>query len=86
MSIRGCKRPPKVDHWSKKYDPNYIIVETSNCDSYGGPKVSIEDKKNHKCSKYAKNGYRCVPFYACKGVIFWDKENWILHLHQNFSI
>ena len=48
-------------------EPNYTIIDVSTCKSYGGPKNSIEYEKNVKCSEFAKNGFRCVPFYASKG-------------------
>ena len=51
----------------------------STCKSYGGPKKSIEYKKAIKCSEFAENGFRCVPFYACKGgTVITDRGSGIL--------
>jgi len=59
----------------------YTVIETKNCDSFGGPKNVFYVSKNlardtiftnqHiaatvECEDFSKNGYRCVPEYACK--------------------
>ena len=34
---------------------------------FEGPKKVTEDLENKKCTEFNEEGYRCVPFYACKG-------------------
>ena len=33
---------------------------------YGNAKKEIEDIEKKKCSEFGADGFRCVPFYACK--------------------
>ena len=53
------------------YDYNYDYLERPpenvNCSLYEGPKKVTEDLENKKCTEFKEEGYRCVPFYACKG-------------------
>ena len=33
---------------------------------YGNALNEIEDLEKKKCADFAKDGFRCVPFYGCK--------------------
>ena len=53
------------------YDYSYEYLERPpenvNCSLFEGPKKITEDLENKKCTEFNEEGYRCVPFYACKG-------------------
>ena len=55
------------DNYDYSYDYLERPPENVNCSLYEGPKKITEDLENKKCTEFNEEGYRCVPFYACKG-------------------
>ena len=52
------------------YDTNYEYEDYDNeidCSIYGQAQIIIKEIENKKCSEYKADGFRCVPFYSCKG-------------------
>ena len=52
------------------YDTNYEYEDYDNeidCSIYGQAQLIIKEIENKKCSEYKEDGFRCVPFYSCKG-------------------
>ena len=47
------------------YD-DYFDEKEVDCEPYGKAKKITEDLEKKKCSEFAKDGFRCVPFYGCK--------------------
>lgn len=44
-----------------------------DCESFAtfGDPISVnEDASNRNCTDFERDGYRCVPFYGCKGQLF----------------
>jgi len=50
-----------------KPNPQFTLVDTDDCSVKGDPVVVIEDASDRNCSEFAVDGYRCAPFFACKG-------------------
>ena len=48
---------------------NYVTPdeEKRTEDNYGAPAEISEDDKYDNCTYYAKDGYKCVPYYLCSG-------------------
>ena len=42
------------------------VVPSNDCNK-GDPDIVIEDASERSCDEFAEDGYRCAPFYACKG-------------------
>ena len=40
--------------------PSYIVVDTTNCESLGNPKETIEQEEPRQCKDLAKEGFRFV--------------------------
>ena len=52
------------------YDTNYEYEDYDNeidCSIYGQAQLIFKDLEKKKCSEFKEDGYRCVPFYSCKG-------------------
>ena len=47
------------------YYDYYEDEKSVNCSQYGMAKQVRKDLANKKCSEFAEEGYRCVPYYAC---------------------
>ena len=44
----------------------------TSCESFptfGDPLIVNEDASNRNCTDFEQDGYRCVPFYGCKGTV-----------------
>ena len=52
--------------YASYYDDSYYD-EDIDCSIYGNAIKEIEDIEKKKCSEFGADGFRCVPFYACKG-------------------
>jgi hypothetical protein len=55
------------DNYDYSYDYLERPPENVNCSLFEGPKKVTADLENKKCTEFNEEGYRCVPFYACKG-------------------
>ena len=52
------------------YDTNQEYEDYNNeidCSIYGQAQIIFKDLEKKKCSEYKADGFRCVPFYSCKG-------------------
>ena len=47
--------------------PQFTLVDTDDCSVKGDPDYAYEDATDRNCSEFAVDGYRCAPFFACKG-------------------
>ena len=50
----------------KEYEYNDYNEENVDCSIYADDIRTIKDLAKKKCSEFANDGYRCVPFQACE--------------------
>ena len=55
-----------ISKWSWRLQEQNFNIDEPDCSKYGDALNEIEDLENKKCSEFADEGFRCVPFYACK--------------------
>ena len=51
------------DEYNYGYDDH---LDESDCSIYANALKEIEELEEKKCSEFSNDGYRCVPFQACK--------------------
>ena len=57
------------DYYDYGYEYDYVyeyLQDDSNCSIYSNALKKIEELEQKKCSEFVNDGYKCVPFQACK--------------------
>jgi len=62
IALSAAKPKPKP-----KPQAQVKVVATNDCSAKGDPDIVVEDASEKSCIEFADDGYRCAPFYACKG-------------------
>ena len=57
----------KLENKTTFSSPQFTLVDTDDCSVKGDPEYVVEDASDRNCSEFAVDGYRCAPFFACKG-------------------
>ena len=55
--------------WLTKHTAK-IPLDCESFATFGDPISVNEDASNRNCTDFERDGYRCVPFYGCKGQLF----------------
>merc|ERR1711902_476221 len=84
----GHKNEHNDDYYDyEKYDYSYEYdYGKTNCSIYGEALKTIKKVDMLKCNEFRNDGFRCVPYYACKGgEIITNGAGQRFTKHMNFS-